>query len=293
MTSRPLVRLEVALSGLFALGLFAAPIWGQKSAPHNTTAALAALGGVDASEWSLPTGLQAVTHPDLFSPPEGVKDETCLPWTASAVVGSTVSVARLRVPSAAKSEFEAACTYMRKRKLSEAEQHARSAIQKYPNYVVAWVMLGKVLEALQRNEEAGEACSRANTSDPTYLPAYLCLAEFAVRDQQWDALLRWTDCMMGLSAAGDAYAHFFRAVAYYQKRKLAEAEKHALLAEAIDGKHALSGVYFLLAQVYEAEGRSDVALGQIRLCLKFSTTRQESALAKEYLTKLTNQKATN
>ncbi len=98
---------------------------------------------------------------------------------------------------------------------------------------------------------------------------------------------------MGLGTAGDAYGHFFRAMAYYQIRKLAEAEKHALLAEAIDGEHALSGVYFLLAQIYEAEGRSDGALGQIRLCLKFSTKRQESAMAKEYLTKLTNQKATN
>jgi tetratricopeptide (TPR) repeat protein len=147
--------------------------------------------------------------------------------------------------------------------------------------------LGKALEELQQTEEAREACSRALSTDPTYLPPYLCLAEISVRDHQWDAVLNVTDVVIGLNRAGDAYVYFFRAMAFYQLQRISEAEKSALDAASIDtDRNVEASVRFLLAQIYEAEGQLDLATAQLRHFMKLSTDRHEVTVAKEYLVRL-------
>ena len=64
--------------------------------------------------------------------------------------GATVSAIRLGVPGKARSQYEKACDAFKKKKMTEAEQHVRDAIQKYPKYPAAWVMLGQVLQDEQR-----------------------------------------------------------------------------------------------------------------------------------------------
>jgi tetratricopeptide (TPR) repeat protein len=141
--------------------LLAAPVGAQKmtlsSGPHNDD----------------PSGTFS-TAPLIpaFEPlpgPQIDEDESCLPWTALAVRGFTVSVMRLQIPAKARSEFGKACGDLKKRRLTDAEQHARNAIEVYPNYVAAWVMLGQVLEGLQRTEEARKACEHALSTDLTGL----------------------------------------------------------------------------------------------------------------------------
>src|SRR5215831_11445095 len=113
---------------------------------NETIGAPTASSPIDGRVWTFPTDLGHATqfasaNADLFLQLEDIRDETCLPWTAAAVAGATVNVARLRVPSEARNHLETACSSMRKRKLSEAEQHARTAIEKDPSYVTAWAML--------------------------------------------------------------------------------------------------------------------------------------------------------
>jgi hypothetical protein len=43
------------------------------------------------------------------------------------------------------------------------------------------VTLGQVLATQQRTDEARRACSQASTVDSKYVPAYLCLADIALR----------------------------------------------------------------------------------------------------------------
>jgi tetratricopeptide (TPR) repeat protein len=200
---------------------------------------------------------------------------------------------RLQVPSKARSEFEKACGDVKKRKLLDAEQHARYAIEKYPNYVAAWVMLGQVLEGLQRTEEARDACEHALDTDPTYLPPYLCLTEIYASNEQWDSVLNLTEFVLTLNPAGAGYVYFFRALAYYRTQRFAEAEKSALDAASMDGGQGEAPIYFLLAKIYEVEGKSAVAAAQMRRFLKLSPDRKTSTEAKRYLAKLEGQQATN
>jgi predicted Zn-dependent protease len=215
-----------------------------------------------------------------------VEDEACLPWAISSVRGATVSVMRLQVPDKARSEYDKACSDFRKKKFAEAEEHIRGAIEKYSNYVAAWVMMGQVLEAEQQVDKAHDACSHASTADPTYLPPYICLAELDARSGHWDELLNVTNMALGLNPVGDVYAYFYRSEAFFNTNKLQEAEKSARVAEGMDGEHHQPSVHYLLAQIYEAKGDVVSAVAELKQFLKFNQDKLRTDEAKHYLAKL-------
>ena len=176
----------------------------------------------------------------------------------------TASVASLQVPSKAQKEYEDACVALKNQKLPEAEQHLRKATEIYPKYVAGWVMLGQTLETRQQAAEARDACSRAATADPGYLPAYLCLAEIAGRKQEWNEVLNLTSRALEIDAVNDAYAYFFSAIAYFNLSQLSEAEASALKAESIDLEHHEPLLQLLLAQIYQAKNDSADAATHLR-----------------------------
>jgi tetratricopeptide (TPR) repeat protein len=228
-------------------------------------------------------------------PPRGqiVEDESCLPWVLSEIRGATVSVMRLQVPDKARSEYDKACSDFKKKKFADAEEHIRGAIEKYSNYVAAWVMMGQVLEAEQQADKAHEACSHASSADPTYLPPYICLAELDVRSGQWDEILKVTNSALGLNPVGDVYAYFYRSTAYFNMNKLPEAERSALMAAEIDREHRQPSVHYLLAQIYEAKGDVVSAAAEVKQFLKFNQDKLRTDDAKHYLAKLEAPQATS
>jgi tetratricopeptide (TPR) repeat protein len=215
-----------------------------------------------------------------------VEDEACLPWSLSQIRGATVSVTRLGVPGKAKSEYEKGCGAFKNKKLAEAEEHLRSAIAKYATYVAAWVLLGEVLSAEQHVVEAHEACSHAETTDPTYLPPYLCLAELDSRNGQWDEILNVTSMALGLNPVGDMYAYFYRSLANFHLNQLPEAETNGLKAEEIARAHPHAAIYYLLAMIYEAKGNAGAATDELKQYLKLTTDKQKVENAKQYLAML-------
>jgi hypothetical protein len=224
--------------------------------------------------------------PEPIPQPTVVEDEACLPWDLPDMRGATVSAKRLGVPSKARSEYEKACGAFRRKKLTEAEQHVRGAIDKYSDYLAAYVMLGQVLQDRQNLPEAREACMKALTVDPTYLPPYLCLAGLLEREDHWADLLTLSGQFMGMNPVGDRYSHYFSAVAHFHLYNLPEAQKSVMKAIAIDTEHHQPGLYFLLAQIYGEQGDVADAQAHIKLFLKYSNVREDKDAAKQYLAKL-------
>jgi tetratricopeptide (TPR) repeat protein len=221
--------------------------------------------------------------------PVVVEDDSCLPWDFTNARGASVSAIRLGVPGKARSEYEKACGDFKKKKLPEAEKHVRDAIEKYPKYPAAWVMLGQVLQDEQKMTEAHDACSQPISVDPTYLPPYLCLAGLLNREKKWDDLLTWSERFLGLNLAGDMYSHYYRGLALFHLHNLPEAQKSISKAIAIDSEHHQPGLYFLLAQTYGEQGDLPGASLQIQQFLKFSNSRQDKDDAREYLSELQSQ----
>jgi len=233
-----------------------------------------------------------VVRNSTFNTNPKADEEMCFPWKLGAVRSTAVSVANLKVPSNARVEYEKACDASNKNKFEDAEQHARSAIGKFQDYLAAWVMLGVILEEQHKAKEARDACSHAAAIDATYLPAYLCAAEVSARNREWEQVLNAADLALGLKSEVDPYGYYYRAKAYLHMNNPVEAKKSALQAVEIDVNHSEPSFYLLLAQIYEREGDSVNAIAQLQQFLKHATDRQQEDAAKRFLAKLESQQST-
>jgi tetratricopeptide (TPR) repeat protein len=280
------------LSAVLCLAL---PCGAQKLGyPGSTGPNHAAAGGPIMSSRVPPSGGDAVSSLTANNPAKGnLGDESCLPWNISVEKQTAITVASLTVPSDARSEYEKACDANNKNKFTEAEQHARSAIEKFKSYSAAWVMLGMVLEEQNKRTEGLEACEHAVTVDSRYLPAYFCQAEFSARSREWEKVLNLADLAAGLNPAGDAYSDYYRAAALFRLKKMAEAKKSALAASDLDVTHENVPLYFLLAQIYKAEGDTINAEAQLRQLLKLHLNPQQEATARKMLDELGPQPESN
>ena len=317
---RRISNLSRVVLWVFVMASCAMPVLAQKGPPSGGaggTRGTGGTGGTSGMGGSRPSGGTGVspgsggwsTHdtgpgidnsrPGVFLPnvepipqPTVVEDETCLPWDVPDMRGATISAIRLAVPSKARGEYEKACGAFRKKKLTEAEQHLRGAIEKYSNYLAAYVMLGEVLQDEQKMNEAHDACSKALSVDPTYLPPYLCLAGLLDSQNQWGALLTLSGRFLGMNPVGDRYAYYFSGLAHFHLYNLPEAQKSVTQAIAIDTEHHQPGLYFLLAQIYGEQGDLADAAAQIKLFLKYNNVKQDKDAAKQYLAKLQSEQNT-
>ena len=289
---------QAALLAL-ALAAFAMPCLAQRGGTGGGGAAGNRGGGTGvATVPAYPSIYNPATMPTMTQPmpdnqpipkPVIFQDEKCLPWDVSEGKDTAVSVTRLKIPSSARGEYQKACDANNKQKFDEAEQHVHKAIDKFGDYSAAWVMLGVVLEEQNKGPEAREACSHAMTSDSKYVPAYLCRAEFASRDKQWEEVLNVSGLAVGLNTAGDAYANYYRAMAYFNMNNIPEAKKAALQSSQTDVSRNETPLHFLLAHIYAAEGDKTDATNELKLILKHRNDKQQESAVKEYLAQLESQ----
>ena len=222
----------------------------------------------------------------MESPENGGTDESCSLWNVSVLHGSTVSTARLQVPAKAKGEYRKACSDLKDGKLPSAEAHLRKGVQEYPQYAAAWVLLGQVLESGRSMEGARDACARASSVDSNYAPAYLCLADVAAQQQEWDQTLDLANRALALSPVDDVYGYFYSAIAHFHLSQLPVAEKEALQAVDADRVHRVPQVHLLLAQIYMAKHDNNAAAAHLRAYLKIDPGSPVAAGVKKSLAEL-------
>jgi tetratricopeptide (TPR) repeat protein len=114
----------------------------------------------------------------------------------------------------------------------------RKAVKQWPKYLAAWVVLGQVLAAQQKTEEAQDACSQPLATDSNYLPAHLCLADISARAESWDKVLQLSTRALKIDPTNDAVAYDYNAAANFLLHRLPEAERSALRAAEIDKSNA-------------------------------------------------------
>ena len=209
-------------------------------------------------------------------------DESCFMWPLTGIRSSTAGVASLEVPGPARKDFQRACSAAGDKKLAKAEEHLRKALHADEQYPAAWVLLGQVLKAEQKTEDARNACAQAVRADPNYIPADLCAV-----DHRWEEMLHYAETAVALDPTNDPHAYFYTAGAYFGLHRLPEAEKDALKAIGIDKTNREPRAHFLLAQIYEIERKPDAEANQLKEYLKSATDPQEVAMVKKYLAELT------
>ena len=220
------------------------------------------------------------------SPSQAAKVDNCFLPPLNGVRSATVRIADLQIPAKAQREYADGCTAVKNNKLVEAENHLRKAVKQWPQYSAAWVLLGQVLEAQQKTEEARDACSQPLAADTNFLPACLCLADISARTQNWDKVLQLSARALEIDPTTDPVAYEYNAAANFNLHNLPDAEKSALRAVELDKTNTDPRVHFLLAQIYEAKGDRAGEAAQLREYLKFASDPNDVAMVKNYLAEL-------
>jgi tetratricopeptide (TPR) repeat protein len=188
-------------------------------------------------------------------------------WVVAEAPGNTVSAATLQIPGKAHGEYEKGCGDLRDKKFEGAENHLRKAVQLYPRYAEAMVLLGQLLVAHNRAEEALGECTKASGVDPDFVPAYLCLADVSGQLRQWSQTLEFADRAIKLDPVQNLYGHFYMAIAQLHLNQFSAAEKNALQAIDADHLHRLPQAHLLLAQIYGSMHDLKSAATQLRAYL--------------------------
>lgn len=289
-TSVSAVLFVFALTCIFAMTLFSAPCLAQL--PKDP------FGGIPRNPGSsdrIPLTKDPVPAdiaPTLGTGPESgevyqlTTAEACNSWTETGVHSPSVSVARLRVPGKAASEYQKACGALKNRRLPSAEAHARKALEIYPDYAAAWVLLGQILQAEHKKDDARGACLQAQRVDSGYVAPYLCLAEFAAQEKDWPEMERLAERAIAVDPVNNFYALYYSASAAFHGERPAEAETKALDAVKLDKWNQLPQLHMLLARVYAARGDSRSEAAQLRQYLKLAPTAEDAAEARTTLAKL-------
>ncbi|MGA9884197.1 MAG: tetratricopeptide repeat protein [Candidatus Acidiferrales bacterium] len=217
--------------------------------------------------------------------------ESCEDWTQAAVDSPTVSVARLAVPGKASGKFQKACGSYKDKRFDRAENDARKAIDVYPDYAAAWVLLGQVLVAEHKEDEGRTACNQAKAVDPKYSPSYVCLANFAALAKDWTQESMLSNYALSLDPVTNMYAYMYAADAELHLKQIDEAKANAESAEKLDRWHKAPQLHLLLAQIYEAKGDRPKEISELRQYLKLDPRAPNSAAAKATLAKVENPSA--
>jgi len=254
--------------------------------------ALAQDNGSGAATPGWPLHSSAPTHglPDaLGGPPAPLTvewDEACVLWSVAPPQSGTIKASTLQIPGKARDEFKKGCADLRGKKLATAENHLRKAVEIYPKYMAAWVLLGQVLAVGEHLPEARDACTKASKADEEYALAYLCLADVAGQLREWNESQEFADRALKLEPDQGVYGHFYCAIAQVHLNQFQAAERNALEAIEGDKRHRVPQTHLLLAQIYGAKRDYQHAAEQLRTYLTVFPTAPDAPGVKKSLSDL-------
>ena len=278
-------RLIPVLSLSLPIAFLVAAVYAQQ--PAQSGAPVSDISNIPKSVTDTLDGVNARNQPrgEAGKKPTGANDSCLLP-PLSLIPNSTVAAGQLRIKPKATKEYFQGCAALQKKNVDDAVQHFRKAVQYDPKYAAAWVTLGQTLVLKQHTDEARGACQQGSVAEPTYVAAYLCLADLAARAHAWDEVLKLSTRAIELDSSDNAVAYEYHAAANLNIHDLAAAEKSALRGLDIDKSHHEPRLHFVLAQIYEAKGDSANEARQLREYLKYAGNAGDVAAIQQFLSKL-------
>jgi Tfp pilus assembly protein PilF len=165
------------------------------------------------------------------------------------VEGATVSTTSMAAPKEARNAFEKARKAGSEKKFDEAIKELNKAVTIYPQYALAWSLMGEIHRLQNQFDLARKEYNQALASDTKFVNPYFGLAAMAVVENKWADAARITDQLIQLNPYAYPMAHYFNAAAYYNLGKLDEAEQSARKFQQMDTAHARPDIALLLGNI--------------------------------------------
>ena len=199
--------------------------------------------------------------------------------TMDSQQGGTVSLITLAAPKEAKKAYENAGKELSKGKpnLSKVTKELEKAVEIYPEFAVAWFMLGEVRVAQNDRPAAAEAFEQARAADPGYVAPYLSQAVMAMEEEQWMKAAQLSGQAIELSPQL-IKAHYLNALANTSLGRINIAEESALLVLDSNQVQTYPLIYYLLGFVEAQRENFPSAAARYRTFLE---TRPNASLAEK------------
>ena len=190
--------------------------------------------------------------------------------------GSMVSMTALQAPKDAKKAFEKGMDALKKKKSEDAQKNFQKAVDTYPKYADAWYQLGELQLTAKNTEAARNSFGQAIAADPKLVTPYVQLAILDGKEGKWKETADNTNKAIRLDPVDFPIAFYFDAIANYNLRNYAAAEKSARQLQRLDTQHHFPMAERVLASVLAERKDYPGAAQQMRDYLKFAGTAKDA-----------------
>lgn len=198
--------------------------------------------------------------------------------------GGLVSAARLNVPPTARKAFEQGTEAMHQQDWQHSRTLFEAAINIYPQYDMAYNLLGVVQIQLKEVEGARQSFSKAVEINPDFAEAYRNLARISFAERKYEE----ADALLTKSLSTDplnTWALATAANAELITHKYSEAIAHARKAHSVPHPE-LAGVHIVAALALEATQQPAEAAAEYRLYLQEDPTGRDAERARKAVARL-------
>jgi Flp pilus assembly protein TadD len=168
------------------------------------------------------------------------------------VEGATISVTSMSAPGDARKAYEKARKDGAEKKFDEAIKELNKAVRIYPQYAIAWSLMGEIHRLQNQFDLARKEYAQAQAADAKYVSPYFGLAAMAIVENKWADAAQLTDQLIALNSFAYPMAYFFNAAANYNLGKLDAAEQSARKFQQMDTAHSRPDIALLLGNILAA-----------------------------------------
>ncbi|MBV9676107.1 MAG: tetratricopeptide repeat protein, partial [Acidobacteriaceae bacterium] len=167
-----------------------------------------------------------------------------------------------------------------------------NATELYPKYAIAWHELGQLQQKNGRSKEARKSYEAAIAADSKFVSPYQQLALLAAQEGNWEDAAKFSKEVITLDPVEYPASLWYNAVANYNLKRAAEAEKSIKDLLKLDTRHKFPDAENMMAQLLLDKGNYSEAAGHLRNYLTLVPNAKNADNLKQILLKLDQANAT-
>ena len=202
------------------------------------------------------------------------------------VEGTTVSLTTALAPKNAQKDYQKGLQLAQKGKFEEAEARLQNATELYPKYAMAWYQLGQLQQRGGRGGEARKSYEAAIAADSKFVSPYQQMAMLAAQEGNWEDTAKFSKQVITLDPVEYPASLWYNAVANYNLKRSAEAEKSIKDLLKLDTRHKFPDAENMMAQLLLDKGNYSEAAGHLRNYLALAPNAKNADSLKQILLKI-------
>lgn len=202
------------------------------------------------------------------------------------IQGTTISVTTALAPKKAQKDYQKGVQLAQKGKLEEAEAKLHEATDLYPKYALAWFTLGQVQQKQGHNDDARKSYQAAITADSKFVSPYDQMALLAAKDGNWEDAAKFSKQVISLDPVEYPTSLWYNAIANYNLKREAEAEKSTRDLLKLDTRHKFPDAENMMAQLLIDQRKYSEAAGYLRTYLTLVPNAKNADNLRQILQKI-------